>query len=281
MNENDRRNRRGFLRATLGTAFSSVALTAPGQSAEAKPRGPEAAQVLRVTLDRAIYELGEILNGEIHFVRVPSGPTQVQWIDGFGRVVAESAFPPPKAGASSVLFSFPLSAGLTYSNWIRLKVNEVPQVAGKSFVLSPPRDAWEDYHVISWAHYPDGFYDQLREAGIDATIAGREGEPVNVLDNNFCFYVEQMAPDIFSIYINHRQLWYDVVNNFSTDRENLKLWVRQPCLNNPETDARLRERLTRYVREHKAFRPLYYNIADELGQGWQIKANDFCHSEFC
>jgi hypothetical protein len=90
-----------------------------------------------------------------------------------------------------------------------------------------------------------------------------------------------MAPDVFSIYINHRQLWYGVVNNFSTDRENLKLWVRQPCLNDPKTDTVLHERLTRYVREHKAFRPLYYNIADELGQGWQIKANDFCRSEFC
>jgi len=281
VNESDPRSRRGFLRTAVGTAFSGAALTAYPQSPEAKPEGPEAAQVGRVTLDRAVYEPGGVLNGEIHFVRFPLGPCQVRWIDSFGRAVAELTLPVPAAGASSLLFSFPLSAGLTYSNWIRLKVNGVPQVAGKSFLLSPPRDAWEDYHVISWASYPDGFYDRLREAGIDATIAEREGEPANVLDNNFRFYVEQMAPDIFSIYINHRQLWYDVVNNFSTDRENLKLWVRKPCLNDPKTDANLRERLTRYVREHKAFRPLYYNIADELGQGWQIKANDFCHSEFC
>ncbi len=281
MNENDPRSRRGFLRTAVVTAVSGTALTVHGQSPEAKPEEPEAVQASRVSLDRNVYEPGGVLNGEIHFVRFPPGPTEVQWIDSFGRIVAELTLPVPKAGASSLPFSFPLGAGLTYSNWIRLKVNGVPQVAGKSFLLSPPRDAWEDYHVISWSNYPDGFYDKLREAGIDATIAEREGEPSNVLDNNFRFYVEQMAPDIFSIYINHRQLWYGVVNNFSTDRENLKLWVRQPCLNDPKTDAVLHERLTRYVREHKAFRPLYYNIADELGQGWQIKANDFCHSEFC
>jgi len=281
MNESDPRGRRGFLRTALGTAFSGAALKASSQVSEAKPEGPEAAQVARVTLDRDVYESGGVLNGAIHFFRFPVGPTQVQWVDSFGRAVAELTLPVPKAGAGSLPFSLHLSAGLTYSNWIRVKVNGAPQVAAKSFLLSPPRDAWEDYHVISWASYPDGFYDRLREAGIDGTIAGREGEPSNVLDNNFRFYVEQMAADIFSIYINHQKHWYDVVNNFSTDRENLKLWVRKPCLNDPKTDASLRERLTRYVRQHKAFRPLYYNIADELGQGWQIKANDFCHSEFC
>jgi len=260
MNESDPRGRRRFLRTALGTAFSGAALTAHAQSPDTRPEGPVAMQVGRVTLDRDFYEPGGVLNGEIHFLRLPAGSTQVQWIDSFGRTVAELTLPSPKAGDASLPFSLHLSAGLTYSNWIRLKVDGVPQVAGASFLLSPPRDAWEDYHVISWANYPDGFYDRLREAGIDATIAGREGEPSNVLDNNCRFYVEQMAPDIFSIYINNRKLWYNVVNNFSTDRENLKLWVRKPCLNDPKTDAELHERLTRYVREHKALRPLYYNI---------------------
>jgi hypothetical protein len=31
---------------------------------------------------------------------------------------------------------------------------------------------------------------------------------------------------------------------------------------------------------HKAFRPLFYNIADELGQGDQIQPTDFCHSTY-
>jgi hypothetical protein len=35
------------------------------------------------------------------------------------------------------------------------------------------------------------------------------------------------------------------------------------------------------VRLHRDFRPLFYNIADELGEGDQIRPNDFCHSMYC
>ena len=41
-----------FLRTALGTAFSGAALTVHAQNPEAKPQGPEAVQVGRVTLDR-------------------------------------------------------------------------------------------------------------------------------------------------------------------------------------------------------------------------------------
>ncbi len=61
----------------------------------------------------------------------------------------------------------------------------------------------------------------------------------------------------------------------------MDLWVRKPCINDPKTDEYVRDHLTRYVRIHRAFRPLFYNIADELGQGEQIHPNDFCHSTFC
>ncbi|HKT12667.1 MAG TPA: hypothetical protein VJW77_12665 [Terriglobia bacterium] len=160
-------------------------------------------------------------------------------------------------------------------------MNGVPQVNGASFLLSPPPDTWRHCHIITWAHYPDRFYGQLRQAGSDSTIAGRYGDFQYILNNNFRFYVEQMAWEVFSIYIKRHEHWYGVVNNYRTEQDNLKLWVRNPCINDPKTDEYLRERLTRYTQMHRAFRPLYYNVADELGEGWQIKANDFCHSEHC
>lgn len=276
--------RRDFLRAAIGSGFCSVPFVSPAQSLPVsltELQGAEAALVVRVTLDRDIYDRGAVLEGQIHFAGPCNGPAQVEWIDAFGRVVARLNIARASTAAGPRRFSFPLSAGLTYLNWIRTRANGVLQIAGASFLLSPARETWEDFHVISWAHYPDGVYDLLRHAGIDGTIASREGQFSNVIDNNFRFYVEQMAPDIFSIYIKNPKLWYNVVNNFSTDRENLTLWVRQPCLNDPKTDQELSERLSRYVRAHKALRPLFYNIADELGQGWQIKPNDFCHSRFC
>jgi len=44
------------------------------------------------------------------------------------------------------------------------------------FIALACESAWNDYQVISWAHYPDGYYDQLRAAGVNATIAYREGD---------------------------------------------------------------------------------------------------------
>jgi hypothetical protein len=284
LSKNHDRNRRGFLRATLGAGITGATFTGFSQSSAVSERNSQdadAAQVARVTLDREIYDCGAILSGEIHFVRPPTSPIQVQWIDSLGRISGELTLPVPATLATPVRFSFHLGAALAYSNWIRVKVGDVPQFAAKNFLLSPAPEPWEDYHVISWAHYRDGYYDRLREAGIDATIVVRDASASHVLDNNVRFYVEQMAADVFSIYINKRDHWYGVVNKFATDRENLSLWVRDPCINDPKTEEYLRERLTRYVRSQKAFRPLYYNIADELGEGWQIKANDFCHSQFC
>ena len=284
MNDHHPHNRRGFIRAAVG-AFGGAIGTAHGQApteTDTRDDGRSAALVGRVTLDHETYERTAVLNGEIRFLHPPAGPIEAEWIDSFGRVVEKLALPAPGTSTSAVSFSLNLSRGSTYSNWVRVKVAGVPQLASKNFLLTPPRDTWDDFHIISWAHYEDGVYDKLREAGIDATIAGASSSSFsNVLDNNFRFYVEQMAWQVFSIYIKDRPLWYNVVNSFSTDRENLKLWVRKPCINDPKTDEYLREHLTRYVRDHKAFRPLYYNIADELGQGWQIKANDFCHSEHC
>lgn len=277
-------SRRSFLRTAFGTAFAGGALALPyGETAadQANLQATEATVVARVTLDRDLYDYGGVGNASIYFRLPPTGDTEIEWIDSFGRVAWRSVIAPTPSIGSPQLFSFRLDSGLTYRNWIRTKVNGVPQVEGAKFLLAPPAHAWDDYHVVSWAHYPDGFYDLLRQSGVDATIAYRDGEYSNVLDNNFNFYVEQMAWEVFAIYHKDQPLWKGLIAKVQQDRENLKLWVRQPCLNDPKTDEYIHEHLRRYVRQHRAFRPLYYNIADELGQGDQIRPNDFCHSEHC
>lgn len=277
-------SRRDFLRTAFGTAFAGGALAVPFaevSTVKASPQTIEATVVARVTLDHDVYADASVANGSISFRLPPAGDTEIEWIDSFGRVASRSSFAPPSSIDNSQLFSFRLDPGLTYRNWVRLKVNGVPQVEGAKFLLAPPARAWDDYHVVSWAHYPDGFYDLLRQSGVDATIAYRDGDFSNILDNNFNFYVEQMAWEVFAIYHKDQPLWKGLIAKVQQDRENLKLWVRQPCLNDPKTDEYIHEQLRRYVRQHRAFRPLFYNIADELGQGDQIKPNDFCHSEHC
>ena len=277
-------SRRSFLRTAFGTAFAGGALALPFAAAsagKADPQTSESTVIARVALDHDLYDHADVVNGSIHFRLPPPGDTEIEWIDSFGRVALRTAVAPPSSIGTPQLFSFRLDPGLTCCNWLRLKVNGVPQVEGAKFLLAPPARAWDDYHVVSWAHYPDGFYDLLRQSGVDATIAYRDGEFSNVLDNNFNFYVEQMAWEVFAIYHKDQPLWKGLIANVQQDRDNLKLWVRQPCLNDPKTDEYIHAHLRRYVRQHRAFHPLFYNIADELGQGDQIKPNDFCHSEHC
>ena len=274
-------SRRSFLRAALAAPWASALAGryAPLRGQE-KSAGGASSIVARVDLDRELYNCGDVLKGHVQFDLPASGPVIVRWLDSFGRVVREIELPASRSGVAAQSFSFDLSAGLTYRNWIRIWVNDVEQAEGGSFLLSPPPQPWDDFHAISWANYPDGFYDLLRQAGVDATIAYRESGD-SALDNNFNFYVEQMAWEVFAIYHKDQPLWRGLLNQIALDRNNLDLWIRQPCVNDPKTDEYLQEHLTRFVRLHRDFRPLFYNIADELGEGDQIRPNDFCHSTFC
>ncbi len=279
-------SRRGFLRSAIASAMLAPALMGVGQTAAIPERetvttGPEAMVLGRIALDREAADQQGVLSGTLRFLRAVSGTVEVRWVDSFGRVAGEQKLSAAGSSAVALPFSFDMRAGLTYVNWIRVSLNGVPQVATAKFMLSPAPHPWDDFHTISWAHYPDGFYDQLRAAGMDAIIAYTKENNDPVLDNNFKFYVEQMAWEVFSIYHKDQTEWRTLLTKVSMDRQNLDLWVRRPCLNDPETIAYLRRNLKRYVREHRAYRPLFYQIADELGQGDQIRPNDFCHSEFC
>lgn len=270
-------SRRSFLRAALAAPIAGwVPTYSPPGGQDSS--GEASSIVARVILDHELYHCGSILSGQVYFRLPPAGPVIVRWLDSFGRAVDE--FHSPASAVAPQTFSFELDRGFTYRNWIRIWVNNVEQTEGAPFLFSPSPKPWDDFHVISWAHYPDGFYDLLRQAGVDATIAYREaGEPA--IDNSFNFYVEQMAWEVFAIYHKDQPLWRGLLNQIELDRNNLDLWVRKPCVNDPKTDEYLKEHLTRFVRLHRDFRPLFYNIADELGQGDQIRPNDFCHSTFC
>ena len=158
-------SRRGFLRSAVASAMLSPALIGMGQatreSAEATPTGPDAMLLGRIKLDQEVANQAGVLGGHLRFLRAVSGPVMVRWIDSFGRVSGEQTLQ-VGPGTVTVPFSFNMRAGLTYVNWIRVTVNGVPQVATAKFMLSPEHMPWNDFHTISWAHYPDGFYDQLR-----------------------------------------------------------------------------------------------------------------------
>ena len=281
MNNDRFPSRRNFLRTALAAPLAGAMVGGYSPAAaQNQSAGGASSLVARVILDKELYDPGAVVNGEVHFRLPADGPVVARWVDSFGRVVHETELPPSKSGVARQKFEFCLDPGCTYRNWIRVWVNGVEQTVGAHFMCSPAPKPWDDFHVISWAHYPNGFYDLLRKVGVDGTIAYKEAtDPV--LDNNFNFYVEQLMWEVFAIYHKDQPLWRGLLNQIELDRNNLDLWVRKPCLNDPKTDEYVNDHLTRYVRIHRAFRPLFYNIADELGQGDQIRPNDFCHSSFC
>ena len=275
-------SRRSFLRGAAFTAIFSPALGVPMAEAQSSSADSEDIAMLgSIIIESELYEHDSILKGSLRFLRLPKSSVYVQWIDSFGRIAGERVIPAPSSLAKPLDFSFNLRTGLTYMNTIRVKVNGVTQATSSRFMRSPAASPWNDYQVITWAYYPDGYYDQLRAAGVNATIAYRDGDFSTVLDNDFNFYVEQMAWEVYANYHKDQPLWRDTLAKVRSDRANLDHWIRQPCLNDPETQKYVRERLQHYVRQHRAFRPLYYTIADELGQGDQLSANDFCHSTHC
>lgn len=282
-------SRRSFLRSAFATtmlvpALAGRSLAADLSSLEASTAtiGPDAMMLGRITLDRPVTNQEGALNGTLHFLRAVSGPIVVQWMDSFGRIAGEQQILATSPSGVAARFSFNMRPGLTYVNWIRVTVNGVSQAATAKFMLSPTWTPWDDYHAISWANYPDGYYDQLRDAGVDAIIAYTKSPNFSaVLNNNFHFYVEQMAWEVFAIYHKDEVEWRELLARVKQDRGNLELWVRSPCVNDPKTTEYLRKYLPQYVRRHRAYRPLFYNISDELGQGDQIQAQDFCHSKYC
>ena len=280
MNHHGFASRRSFLRIALATPVLSAAIE-ENLNAQAGPASSESSVVARVKLDHELYNFDGTLTGEIAFHVPATQSVVVRWVDSFGRIVDQAQLQPSASGVAPLKFSFAMARGCTYRNWIRVWVDGVEQTEGAQFLISPPPEPWDDFHVISWANYPDGFYDLLRKAGVDGTIAYRDGDFSAVLNNDFNFYVEQMAWEVFAIYHKDQPLWRGLLAQIEFDRNNLDLWIRKPCVNDPKTDEYVREHLTRYVRLHRAFRPLFYNIADELGQGDQIRPNDFCHSDHC
>lgn len=275
-----KQSRRGFLLSAAVSAILSPVFAVPNAEPQAVG-GEDIAFLGQIKIDRELYQHDQILNGSLLFLRPPRAAVQVQWIDSFGRVAGERNIPVTAAVTTQLSFSFDLRNGLACMNSLRVKVGGVVQAVGCGFMRAPAPNPWNDYQVISWAHYPDGFYDQLRAAGVNATIAYRDGDFSPVLNNNFNFYVEQMAWEVFANYHKELSEWREVIARVRADRANLDHWVRKPCINDPKTDEYVRRHLQSYVRRHRAFSPLYYTISDELGQGDQISANDFCHSEFC
>jgi hypothetical protein len=152
--------------------------------------------------------------------------------------------------------------------------------AGASFFVAPPALPWSDFQIIMWQTHTASQDARLKALGISAgmvhadrdsprSIVTSEAEPL--LRNDLRWYVENIATDFYSAY--HRWFPGRPVNWRFTDVQALyknnpldpRAVMRDPSLTDPQWRERIRKRLIETVTAHRAYRPLYYNLADEAG----------------
>ena len=143
------------------------------------------------------------------------------------------------------------------------------------------KGAWPEYRAIIWQPQRAGSCAALREVGIDsgAVIAENRERPAQGIeqriaplrDCGLAWYVENIATDFYSSYhrytpgkpVNWR--FVEVKEAYRNNPQDLRAFVRDPSLSDPDWQRRIRDRLTETVRVHRAHRPLFYDLGDEPG----------------
>ncbi|HKF71296.1 MAG TPA: alpha-amylase family protein, partial [Stellaceae bacterium] len=140
---------------------------------------------------------------------------------------------------------------------------------------------WPDFRAIVWQQQKPESCAALKAAGIDAVayIAEDRDRPAEGLEQRtawlkacgLSWYVENIATDFYSAYHRYfpdKSVNWRFVELKKAYRANLAdptVFIRDPSLSDPQWHAKIGARLGETVRAHRAYRPLYYALADEPG----------------
>ena len=140
---------------------------------------------------------------------------------------------------------------------------------------------WSGFQIIMWQQQTLPGYDSLRTLGVTAAKvpADRRGETAKgiadkiepIVEAGLGSYVENITTDFYSAYhryfpnrpVNWRFL--AVKQRHATNPSDNSVFIRQPSLSDPLWLTHIRQRLRNSVRSYAAYRPLFFNLADETG----------------
>ena len=140
---------------------------------------------------------------------------------------------------------------------------------------------WNGFQIIMWQEKTPAQYTALTKLGVTAAKvpADRAGEKpagiaakvAPIVRARLNSYVENIATDFYAAY--HRWFPHQQVNwkflaakrQLTADPTSLQPFIRQPSLSDPKALARISVRLRQSVSAYAAFRPLFFNLADEAG----------------
>ena len=226
--------------------------------------------VLSVTGPDAIT-LGENLNGiTVNFSSITKKhDVTLQIIDTKGRLcgIHKEIIEPPAKG---IHVNMAVINPVGNNHRIEILLDGKTQAASHDFHVTFPYQPWDDYQPINWADYEAGMTPLLREAGFSGTIwRGRK-----TADNDLKFYPDNITYDAFAHYHKRRKEFNAMKEVWAKYPERRPLNHRRPSLTDPGTFDLVRKELATKIEEVRDYRPLFYNIADEIGVADQSSTSD-------
>jgi len=154
------------------------------------------------------------------------------------------------------------------------------RVAPRSPLARKNWRGWDMYHVIMWSTgEPKDFprwFERLREMGCTAEECSRERDAAPFVEHGFGFYAENLVPELAFLH-SRQKLYDDDFQGYTTTRDK-RFLARKPCFDDPAFWETAKGTVHKLVRSFVAYRPLLYDLRDELSIGSFTSPMDYC---FC
>ncbi|MGH7094728.1 MAG: beta-galactosidase [Stellaceae bacterium] len=226
----------------------------------------------------------------------------IEWTDSYGRLIEHRVMRRDLDNTATIGFSIDLRRAVAMQNRLHATCSisgadaggEPDQHDGQAainFIARPEAHVWRDYQIIMWQPQTPARLAGLVRLGVSAgRIMGMRGafDPAQAkklrapfLALNLRWFVENIATDFYSAY----HCWFpDRPVNwlferarklYRQDPQGRAAFIRTPSLSDPAWLHRIAARLYQHVRAYRAYRPLYYNLADKPGIADLAVAWDF------
>lgn len=213
-----------------------------------------------------------------------SGTLTLDWTDALGRRVEHRVMPVRLAPGGAVAVQLDLSRVVATANRLSgtLRLAGKDSTAAADFVVPPPEDGWADWQTILWPSLSQKQLMALRPLGITANkvFGTRDTELTDedaakamapLLAADLAPYIENIATDFYAPYHRWRPgkpvtwLFDETRRLYRENPADPAVRMRQPSLSDPAWQARIDARLAQHVRVYGRYRPLFYNLGDEIG----------------
>jgi len=239
---------------------------------------------IRVNLDQAVVDPGQEVTGTVEVLDPPAGEFYftIYRRDGYGRILDIATGMQTLPGDPPAPFSFQVRNPISmveeiYATAITFPPLFVGEDAAEYAVTQSP-DPWDDWHAIMWggdAIADDRFWQGLRDTGVEHAIVYHAGPNHNPARHDFRWSDFLMLDKgIIELTDTYYQPLFDQFQ--ASGRSDKTVFRRAPDL---VSDANLSDweanQLQPKADRDRPYRPIAYDLGDEIGMGRRVNPWDF------